>query len=236
MLIDRTRGVNAGLHRVVDPLERGNVHKSRGVAKDDDSLARAALRERIEAALGDGLRAPLHHLTTREQRPQQRMLLETLEEHVHIEIRIAVVEPHDQAQRDEIRLEWINKASAERVSRERPPQGVNHAVERLLRFPQLFDAERKDLRILRGNVLPLAPRLRQETTRAAGERRDLRRQVVRCRGAGRRFSVTIEACRRGPHAGNRRPAHEQLCRREPRKNGHAERFCFGAQPAHDLAQ
>ena len=111
------------------------------------------------------------------------MLLESLHQAVHVEIRIAVVEADDQSQRDEIGLQRIDEAASKRVARQRPSQRVDDAIEGLLRFPELFDAERKKLRIPRGDVLPFAPCLCQQPAAAAGEGRDFRRQIVRRRAA-----------------------------------------------------
>ena len=89
------------------------------------------------------------------------MPLQRLQQLMHVQRRIAIVEPDNQPERDEIRLERVDETAAKGVVRERPAQGMNHAIERLLRLPQLLDAECEDLGIVRRHALPLAPRLGQ---------------------------------------------------------------------------
>ena len=192
----------------MNALQRRDVHEARGVAQQHDTSARAPLGERVEAALGDRLRTPLDHFSTGEQRAHQRVLLEPLQQQVHVERRVAVIEPHHEAQRDQIRLEGIHEAAAERVPRQRPPQRVDHAIERLLRLPQLLHAEGKDLRVLRRHALPLAPRLRQQTPRPLGERRDVGDKIVGRRATGRRLPLAIESGGRGSDTNDRRVAHQ----------------------------
>src|SRR2546425_12491180 len=48
----RARGVDARLHRVVDPLERGDVHETGRAAQEADARAVAALRDRGVAPFG----------------------------------------------------------------------------------------------------------------------------------------------------------------------------------------
>ena len=57
---------DARLHRVVDALERRDVHEPRGVADHQQRRPRAPLGQRVVAALRDGLGAPLHHLAALE--------------------------------------------------------------------------------------------------------------------------------------------------------------------------
>ena len=104
----------------MDSLERRDVHKPGGVSQDHDAIARAALRQREIAAFRDRLGAPLHHLTAGQQRLEEPVLLESLQQEVHVEVRIAGIEPHHQPQRDEIRLERIDEAAAKRIGGQRP--------------------------------------------------------------------------------------------------------------------
>ena len=65
-LEDRPRGEDARLHRVVDPLQRGDVDQAGGVTGDEQAVAVQPLRDRVEAAFGNRLRAPLDHLAALE--------------------------------------------------------------------------------------------------------------------------------------------------------------------------
>src|SRR5207247_11262848 len=56
-LEDDARGEYSRLDRVVDALERRHVHETGRVAQDHQAVARAARRDGIIAALGDGLGA-----------------------------------------------------------------------------------------------------------------------------------------------------------------------------------
>src|SRR6266576_6520152 len=111
---------------------------------------------------------------------------------MYVERCVAVIETDHEPERDEIRFERVHEAAAECILRQRPSQRVDHPTERLLRLPQLLYAEGKDLRILRRDPLPLAPRLRQQTPCSLGERRDFGDKIVGRRTSGRRLAVTIE--------------------------------------------
>src|SRR3989449_3644524 len=108
----RARGVDARLHRVVDPLERGDVHEPGRVAQDEDARAVAALRDRVVAPFGDRLRSPLDRLPALEVASEQRMELQALEQHVHAERAAPVVDPHDETEREQVRLQRVEKAAA----------------------------------------------------------------------------------------------------------------------------
>jgi hypothetical protein len=144
---DRARGVDAGLDGVVDALEGRDLDEAGRVAEDHDAVAAAPFGQRVVAALGDRLRAPLDQFAAFEIRPEQRVQLQLLEQRVHVEARVVVVEADHEPERDDIRLERVHEAAAERVVREGPADGVDDGVERLLRLPDLLHAERVDLRV-----------------------------------------------------------------------------------------
>ena len=100
------------------------------------------------------------------------MELHPLQQLVHVEARVVVVEPHDEAERHLGRAERIEEAAAEGVGRERPAQGVDDRVQRPLHLPDLLDAEREELRVGRAHLLPLAPGLAQRAAGALGDDRD----------------------------------------------------------------
>ena len=250
MLKDGACREDARMHRVVNAFERRHVHEPRCIAEEHDTVAGAALRERIESALGDGFRAPLDHFAAGQELLQERMPLELLEQDVHVQTGIAIVEAHDEPQRNEVRLERIHEAPAECIAGQRPTERVDHAIERSLRLPQLFHAQREDLWVVGRDALPLTPRLREQPPRPLGERRDFRSDIVRrCTPPpGSRLpvadwvalfalvAVAIETGGRGPHAGNSGVPHEQLCRRKPGEHVDTEPLGLGAEPAHDLAE
>ena len=113
---------------------------------------------------------------------------------------------------------------------------MDHAIERPLGLPQLFDAQCEDLRVVRHHVLPLTPRLRKQPAGPLGERRDLCEEIIRRRAPGRGLPVAIETRGRGPHTGNSGVTHEQLCRRKSGEHVDTDLFGLGAEPADDLTQ
>src|SRR6266540_1758203 len=119
-----------------------------------------ARRQSVEASLGNRLRAPLHHLAAIEIPAEELMCLELLKKVVNVERGRPVIETDDDSKRHEVRCQGVHEASAERVLRERPAQSVNDRVERLLRLPDLLDAERIDLGIVGRDLLPFEIRLR----------------------------------------------------------------------------
>ena len=81
------------------PLSDGHVHEARGVAGDQHAVAAAPLGQRVVAALGNGLGAPLDQLAALEVRAEERMELHALQQLVHVEARVVVVEAHHEAER-----------------------------------------------------------------------------------------------------------------------------------------
>ena len=129
----------------MDSFQRGHVHETSRVAQYDDAFARAPPRKRVEATLGDRLGSPFDQLPTLEQRSEQRMLFELLQQDVDIEAGVAVIESDHEAERHEIRLEGVDEAPTERVGGQRPSERMDHAIERSFCLPQLFHTEREDL-------------------------------------------------------------------------------------------
>ena len=234
-LEDRPRRVDPRLHREVNALQRRHVHETGGVPQQHDAVAGAPLGERVESSFRDRLRAPLDHLPALEDVAKQRMQLHALEQDVDVERRVPVIEPDDQSQRDQIRLERIHEAAAERIAGERPAEGVDDAIEGTLRLPDLFHAEGEDLRVGGRHAVPLAPGLRQQRARPLGERHDLRGEIVGRLVRVARRAVAVQARRGGAHAGDAPALREQMRRRESREHVDAQRLGPGAEPAHDLA-
>ena len=117
---------------------------------------RDAVGHRQEAALRDRLGAPGLALAAGEELADHRMGLELLEEVVHRERRVVVLEPDDEADREPVLAHRVDEAAAGLavLSRpaERPAQRVDHAVERARDLPHLLDAEAPDLRVHRSEA------------------------------------------------------------------------------------
>ena len=164
------------------------------------------------------------------------MFFELLQQDVDVESGVTIIEPNDEAERHEIRLQRVDEASTERVGGQRPAERMDHAIERSFCLPELFDSEREDLGILGRHALPLTPRLRQQSACSLRECRDFGDNVVRRHRPGRRAAIAIEAGCRGPHARHRLITHQQLRRRKSREEVDPEFFGLRAQPANDLTQ
>src|SRR2546422_10955683 len=78
-----------------------------------------------------------------------------LEQLVDIECGVVVIEPHHQSKRDQVGLEWVHEAATEGIGGGRPAERGDDRVERLPGLPDLFYAERGDLRVLGRDGLPL---------------------------------------------------------------------------------
>src|SRR5437762_53748 len=105
----------------------------------------SSFRQSIITTFRNCLRAPLDQLSTFEILAEERRGFETLQQLVHIECRLFVVEPNHDSDRDHRVRERIHEASAECVLRQRPSESVNYCVEWFLGFPDLLYAQCKNL-------------------------------------------------------------------------------------------
>src|SRR5919108_572717 len=103
-----------------------------------------------------------------------------------------IVQPDDDAERNDVRLEWIHERAAERVMRQWPAERMHDRLQRPLRFPDLLDSERVDLGVLTRDVLPIEVRLRECAARAFRERDNSRRDVGRRLIASSRPALTVQ--------------------------------------------
>ena len=138
------------LDRVVHALQRRDVHHPDTVAAEQQARRVEPSRERVEPAARDGLRAPLDPLAALEDGADGRVRLQHLEQVVRVEPGIAVVEADDHPDRHHVVAHRVDERSAElavlRLRPQRPPHGVDHAVERPRDLPHLLDAELPHLR------------------------------------------------------------------------------------------
>ena len=82
------------------PLSEGTSTKPGRVAHHQHPVAAAALGQRVVAALGNRLGAPLEQLAALEMGPEERVQLHPLQQLVHVERGVVVVEPDHEAERD----------------------------------------------------------------------------------------------------------------------------------------
>ena len=87
---------------------------------------KASSRHRLPSAFGEGARAVADALAAGESIADQRMRLEALELVERRQIGVLVVEVDDEADRDEIVPEVIEKRTAAGAVIERPAHGVLH--------------------------------------------------------------------------------------------------------------
>ena len=213
LLVDRVGCDHARAHRVVDALELGHVHEAGSIAGEDGARDGQPVGQGEQAALGDRLRAPADPLATLEQRPDQRVRLELLEQVMHGERGVAVVEPDDQAERDLVLAHRVDEAAAALpvpgLRPQRPAERVDDAIERACDPPQLLHAEAPDLRVLRREPECLRERGGQVALRALGEHGRLRVDL----GAGlvraERLAVAAEALVARDDAADGPAGHEQ---------------------------
>ena len=104
-------GQHAAAYRVVDALDARHVDKP-GRATDQRAARKGQPRHRLVAALGDGARAIGEPLAALEHGADRRMGLEALELVERRQIRIVVVEMHDEADRDLVVIVMIEEGAA----------------------------------------------------------------------------------------------------------------------------
>ena len=136
----------------MDPFQCRHVHHPRAVTADQQPGSVQLVRKREESAFGNRLRAPGETLAPFENVAHEQMRLQLLQQIVHRELDVAIVQPHDHSERDHVLAHRVDEGAAElavlRLRAERPTHRVNHAVERLRHLPHFLDAERPDLRVL----------------------------------------------------------------------------------------
>ena len=139
------------LDRVVDALQRRHVDEARALAREQQPRRVEARRQRVVPALGDRLGAPRDALAAVEDLPDELVGLELLQHVVHRELGVAVLEPGDESERDELVPHRVDERAAELAVLgalpERPAHRVDDLAQRLRHPPHLLDAERPDLRV-----------------------------------------------------------------------------------------
>src|SRR6266550_7387252 len=128
-----------------------------------------AFGQSIVAPFGDRLCSPLDHLATFQELAEKWVQLRALKHLVHIVRCPLVIKTDDESERDEIPRQRIHEGAAETIIRNGPTEGVHHCVEGLECLPDLFHAQREDLRIVGLDLLPLEIRLRQCAARSFGK-------------------------------------------------------------------
>ena len=176
-------------------------------------------------------------------------MLQALQQSVHVEPRVPVVEADDEAERDQVVGERVREAAAEagaaeagggaprapRAPYQRPSHRVDDPVERPPDFPQLLDAQRVDLGIRRSHTLPVEIGLRKGSAGPLGEHGHARGDIHRRHEPTARLSAAVQAARRGSHADHVPPVHEKAVGGESRQDHHPGLLGAFAEPAHDLA-
>ncbi len=194
---DRLRRVDAGVHRVVDALQRRHVDHAGGVAGDHHARDRQPLRHRPVAARGDRLRAPGDPLAAVEDLLHERVGLQLLQGVVAGEGRVGRVEPDHQPDADLVGAHRVDEAAAELVPlgalAQRPAHRVDHAVERLLHLPDLLDADLPAPRVGPVQVEVVQGRVGQVPQRALGQHRRLGDHVRARLEVGKLLAVAAAA-------------------------------------------
>ena len=117
--------MHARQHGVVAALDARHVHEAGGAA-DQRAAREGELGHRLPAALGHRARAIGEALAAGEGVAHQRMRLEALELVERRQVRVRVVEVHDEADRHQVVVEVIEERAAAGVAVERPAERVLH--------------------------------------------------------------------------------------------------------------
>ena len=230
----------AAADRLMDALDLRHVERARGIA-DQHRARHLEFRHGLPAAGRDAARARGEDFAALQERMHLGVMLELLERFERAEARIDVVEPGDEADVSAVVVEVIDEAAAIGARVERPAQAVLHqaglhAARRQL--PQLFHAERIDLRVAGGVELVALDELLGEAAAAAfgddGEPGVHFRagRVVRAAAA-----VVLHAHVADLHAGHRAVVAEQRQRGgEAREHVDAELLGLRGEPLIEAAQ
>src|SRR5206468_8973024 len=119
------------------------VEEARRVADEQEAVA-VKLRDRVEAARGNRLRAVANHLPAFEQLSDERMLFEPLELGVRIKKRVLIIQAGDVTEIDDAILHPVNPAAAVCVRVRRIAERVRDAPRRIPvvgQLPKLLDAD-----------------------------------------------------------------------------------------------
>ena len=230
---------NAGHHGVVAALDARHVEEA-GAAADQHAARERDARHRLPAAFADGARAVAEALAAREGVANERMRLEALEFLERRQIRVGVVQMHDEADRHQIVAEVIDERAAAGCVVERPADGVlDEAGPVLLRrdLPEFLDADAVCLRVavLRQPEARDQP-LGEAAARAFGEHRVFAAQFHAAGEARLVVAVLADAHVAGGDAGDRAVVEQHLGGGKARIDFDAERFGLRCQPAADVAE
>src|SRR4051794_23897978 len=236
----RLGGESPRLDRVVDALERRHIHETDTVARQQEARRVEALRQRDEPTLGDRLRAPLHALAAVENPPDPRMQLELLQQVVHRQLRVGVVEPDDEADRDHVVPHRVDERPAELAEllprAKGPPHRVDDAVERTRHLPDLLHAQRPHLRVVAAQPEPIERSAGQVTLRPLGEDRYARREVGARLEVRQLLATPAASAVAGAHAEHAAAVDEQLVARRLGQDRRAERLRLVREEARQLRE
>ena len=236
----RLGGSDARQHGVVRALDARHVHES-GRAADQHAARKHKLGDRLPAAFGDGPGAVGDALAALEGVANGRMRLEALELAVRRQMRVGVIEVHDEADRHQVVAIVIEERAAAGTVVERPAERVLHqpwAVLAGLHLPDLLEAQAVLLRLaaLR-QAEPRRQLLGQRAPRTLGDDGVLAAQLHAAREAIGRLAVLAYA-----HVAGGDAQHgalvvvEHLGRGEARIDLHAQLGSLLAQPAREVAE
>ena len=168
------------------------------------------------------------------------MGLQLLEEVVHGQRGVAVVEPDDHADREHVVAHRVDERAAELAvlgrAAERPAHRVDDVVERLRDLPDLFDPERPHLRVLALEAETVDRRPGQVSLRALGEDGHLADQVAARLELRQRLAVLAAAAVARAHTAHAPVGDEQLLARGLGQDRRAAFLRLLRQPAAELRQ
>ena len=231
---------HAGLHRRVAALDARRVEEA-GIVADQAAAGKRQLRQGLQPAGVDGARAVGDPLAAFQESPHLRMVLVALEFLVGAEPGVPVVQPDDEADRDQVLVEMVEEGAAIGLPVERPAGGMHdqaRLVARRLDFPELLDTDAVGRRI--GRVAQPEPGVELLAERAAAAFRE--EGVFRQQLHARRVVCRLLAVGADAHVAGRDAAHpafvvvEHLGGGEAGIDFHAQRLGLLGQPAAQVAQ
>ena len=233
-LVNTFGGQHAGLDRGVRALDLGAIEEP-GIAADEHAAGKAELRQRLQAALVHGARAIGDALAALEIRSDLRVLFPALKFLEWRQVRVAVVQRQDDAEKHLRPGRVVEKPAALRVLIQRPPQRVHDEpciVLVRIDLPDFLEADAVMLRIRAGpEVEPVHELLTEAAMTALRENRVLPQQLVArlvSRLALPAFADALVAGRNAGHPAT--PVVQYFAGREARKHIDAHRLRLFCEP------
>ena len=163
------------------------------------------------------------------------MPLQLLQEVVHGQLDVAIVEPDDHSERDHVLAHRVDEGTAELAvlgcGSQWPAHRVDDPVQRTRDLPHLLHAERPDLRVLAGKSEVVERDAREMALRPFREHRHPRGEVGAGLEVAELLALAPTSLVAGPHAAHATVGRKQLHRRRLGKDHRAAFLRLLREPA-----